>query len=57
VHGADGGVVAALSISGPSVRIGRDQLESLGHLLTREAAALSSQLGHTTDTSRKAGAA
>jgi IclR family transcriptional regulator, acetate operon repressor len=57
VHGADGGVVAALSISGPSVRIGRDQYDSLGHLLTREADALSAQLGHTTDTTRKAGAA
>jgi DNA-binding IclR family transcriptional regulator len=57
VRGADGGVVAALSISGPSVRIGRDQHDSLGHLLTREADALSAQLGHTTDKTRKAGAA
>ena len=53
VHGPGGDVVAALSISGPSVRIGRDQHESLGLLLTREADALSLQLGHTPDKSRK----
>ncbi len=57
VRGPGGNVVAALSISGPSVRIGRDQQEPLGLLLTREAAALSAQLGHTPDKSRKAGAA
>lgn len=57
VQGADGSVVAALSISGPSVRIGRDRHETLGLLLTREADALSVQLGHTPDKSRKAGAA
>jgi DNA-binding IclR family transcriptional regulator len=57
VRGPDGNVVAALSISGPSVRIGRDQQEAFGLLLASEAHALSAQLGHTPDKSRKAGAA
>lgn len=57
VRGADGRIVAALSISGPSIRIGPDQHDSLGDLLVREAELLSSQLGHATHTSRKAGAA
>ncbi len=57
VRGPDGGVVAALSVTGPSVRIGRERFDELGALIVREATALSVQLGHTTDTHRKAGAA
>ena len=56
VRGADGRTVAALSISGPSIRIGRDQHASLGDLLVREADLLSSRLSHATHTSRKAAA-
>ena len=57
VRGADGAVVAGLSVSGPSVRIGRDRFEDIGTLLVREALALSAQLGYTPEKRRKAGAA
>jgi IclR family transcriptional regulator, acetate operon repressor len=57
VRGGDGSVVAALSVTGPSARIGRERFAELGLLLTREAGTLSAQLGHSPDTHRKAGAA
>lgn len=45
VYGYHGDVVAAVGISGPSLRI-RDRLERLGRLLCEEAATLSALLGH-----------
>jgi DNA-binding IclR family transcriptional regulator len=57
VRGADGSVIAALSVSGPSVRIGRERFADIGGRLAREAATLSAQLGHSPDKHRKAGAA
>jgi IclR family transcriptional regulator, acetate operon repressor len=57
VLAADGSIVAGLSVSGPSVRIGRARFEDIGLLLVREALALSAQLGYTPEKRRKAGAA
>ncbi|MBA2554109.1 MAG: IclR family transcriptional regulator [Geodermatophilaceae bacterium] len=45
VHGHDGEVVAALSVSGPDVRLA-DQLDAIGTLLVKEIATLSGLLGH-----------
>lgn len=45
VHAAGGAVVAALTLSGPTVRIGDDRLEELGALVAREASDLSARLG------------
>jgi IclR family acetate operon transcriptional repressor len=47
VRGATGTCVAALSISGPSFRLGPSQLDNLGalHLIT-QAAQVSERLGH-----------
>jgi DNA-binding IclR family transcriptional regulator len=44
VLGADGAVVAALSISGPTSRLTAERIERLAPLLTREAASLSQRL-------------
>jgi DNA-binding IclR family transcriptional regulator len=44
VLGADGAVVAALSISGPTSRLTAERIEQLAPLLTREAASLSQRL-------------
>jgi len=44
VLGADGVVVAALSISGPTSRLTSERIEQLAPLLTREAASLSQRL-------------
>lgn len=49
VRGADGTVVAALSVSGPEVRLA-DQLDDIGSLLIAETAVLSVLLGHRPDT-------
>jgi IclR family transcriptional regulator, acetate operon repressor len=57
VRGADGACIAALSVSGPSVRLTRDRFPDLASLLVREAAALSAQLGYSPTKQRKAGAA
>lgn len=46
VRGARGEVIAALSISGPTLRMPRARIEELEPILTREAAALSRRLGH-----------
>jgi DNA-binding IclR family transcriptional regulator len=54
---SDGSVVAALSASGPSVRIGPERFESLGALLVHESAKVSRELGYTSEQRRKAGAA
>jgi DNA-binding IclR family transcriptional regulator len=46
VRDASGAVVAALSVSGPSVRLRRGLLERLGRLLVTEGRSLSAQLGY-----------
>jgi IclR family transcriptional regulator, acetate operon repressor len=46
VHGPTGDVVAALAISGPTFRLGRDRIAELKPVLIKEAAALSAGLGH-----------
>ena len=45
VHGHAGEVVAALSVSGPDVRLA-GQLDAIGKLLVTEIATLSGLLGH-----------
>ena len=54
VRDASGAVVAALSISGPTVRLRRGLLQRLGRLLITEGRAVSALLGHD---DRKRGAA
>ena len=46
VFGADGEAIAALSISGPTIRMPSARLEELGALLVRHAAELSALLDH-----------
>jgi IclR family acetate operon transcriptional repressor len=46
VHGPTGDVVAALAISGPTLRLPPERIGELKPILTREAAALSARLGH-----------
>lgn len=46
VRDASGAVVAALSVSGPTVRLRRGLLERLGRLLVTEGRSLSAQLGY-----------
>ena len=48
VRGATGTCVAALSISGPSFRLGSSQLDHMGALLVEQAAVLSTRLGYPT---------
>ena len=48
VRGANGACVAALSISGPSFRLGPSQLDHMGALLVEQAAVLSTRLGYPT---------
>jgi IclR family transcriptional regulator, acetate operon repressor len=48
VHGPNGACVAALSISGPSFRLGASRLDRLGALLIEQAAVLSTRLGYPT---------
>ena len=48
VRGANGACVAALSISGPSFRLGPSQLDHMGALLIEQAAVLSTRLGYPT---------
>ncbi|HEY7967581.1 MAG TPA: IclR family transcriptional regulator [Solirubrobacteraceae bacterium] len=48
VRGGDGRVVAALSITGPTLRLGAGDIERLLPLLRRESELLSGRLGHTT---------
>ncbi|MBG0828895.1 IclR family transcriptional regulator [Planomonospora sp. ID67723] len=45
VRGGDGAVIAALSVSGPSVRLVPERVTEIGGLLTAEAATLSQVLG------------
>ena len=44
VHGDNGEVVAAISISGPTVRMGKDRIPGLAALIRQEAAELSARL-------------
>ena len=46
VLGSDGAAIAAISISGPQLRLDGDRLEQLGDLLVSDIAALSERLGH-----------
>ena len=46
VHGPGGDVLAALSISGPAIRLTPARLDELGALLIDHAAALAARLGH-----------
>ncbi len=46
VRGADGTVVAALSVSGPSYRIAPDRLREFGALAIAAAARISNRLGY-----------
>jgi IclR family acetate operon transcriptional repressor len=46
VHGPTGDVIAALSISGPTFRLTPERIAELRPALTKEAAALSTRLGH-----------
>jgi IclR family acetate operon transcriptional repressor len=46
VHGPTGDVIAALSVSGPTLRLGPDRIAELQPVLTTQAAALSARLGH-----------
>jgi DNA-binding IclR family transcriptional regulator len=46
VHGPSGDVLAALSVSGPTLRLAAERIAELKPVLTREAAALSARLGH-----------
>ena len=46
VHGPTGDVIAALAISGPTLRLPAERVAELRLLLTKEAAALSARLGH-----------
>jgi IclR family acetate operon transcriptional repressor len=46
VHGVDGAVVAAVSVSGPTTRINDHGITRLGDLLVTELRGLSAQLGH-----------
>jgi IclR family acetate operon transcriptional repressor len=46
VHGPTGDVIAALAISGPTLRLPPERVEELRVVLTKEATALSALLGH-----------
>jgi IclR family acetate operon transcriptional repressor len=49
VFGGDGRVTAALSISGPTLRLGKSRIEELAPTLQAEAQKLSRKLGHQDD--------
>jgi IclR family transcriptional regulator, acetate operon repressor len=49
VFGGDGNAVAALSISGPTIRLTRSRIEELAPTLVQHANALSRKLGHQDD--------
>ena len=46
MYGSSGTVIAAISISGPSLRLTREDLDRLGELVREEAAGLSARLGY-----------
>ena len=49
VFGGDGDAIAALSISGPTIRLTRSRIEELAPALVQHAHALSRKLGHQDD--------
>ena len=53
VHGPTADVIAALAISGPTLRLPPERVAELKPVLTKEAAALSARLGHS-DKGRRA---
>jgi IclR family acetate operon transcriptional repressor len=53
VHGPSGAVIAALSVSGPTLRLPPERIAEIKPVLTKEAAALSARLGHS-DKGRRA---
>ena len=60
IHGYDGAVVAALSVSAPTTRMSKDSVATVAGYCTEEAAGLSAVLGYRQRASRqnrKAGAA
>jgi IclR family transcriptional regulator, acetate operon repressor len=54
VRGAHGEVIAALSISGPTLRMTPERIEELRPILTSEATSLSRRLGHHDDQGERA---
>nr|MBA2359864.1 IclR family transcriptional regulator [Actinomycetota bacterium] len=54
VRGAGGEVVAALSISGPTIRLTGRRIDQLTPLLLEQARGLSARLGHENETARGA---
>ena len=54
VRGARGEVIAALSISGPTLRMTPERIEELQPILTSEARLLSRRLGHRDEGERAA---
>ena len=46
VLGADGRALAAISISGPAIRMGPERIEEFAAMATEETTALSERLGH-----------
>jgi IclR family transcriptional regulator, acetate operon repressor len=54
VRGARGEVIAALSVSGPTLRMTPARIDELAPILMREAAALSRRLGHHDDQGERA---
>jgi IclR family transcriptional regulator, acetate operon repressor len=54
VRGAHGEVIAALSISGPTLRMTPERIEELRPILSSEAASLSRRLGHHDDQGERA---
>ena len=46
IYGPEGSVIAALSVSGPTARLGQHRLDDLGAQLVREAAEISHRLGY-----------
>jgi IclR family transcriptional regulator, acetate operon repressor len=54
VRGVHGEVIAALSISGPTLRMTPERIEELRPILTSEAASLSRRLGHHDDQGERA---
>lgn len=55
IFGADGHVVAALSVSGPTMRLNKDRVEVFGALIALQGIQISQQLGYTAQSSAQSG--
>ena len=55
IFNADGFVVAALSVSGPTMRLTRDRVEAIGTLIALQGIRISQQLGYTAHNSETSG--